>query len=104
MNYKYYTIVILGLLAVCCSITVCRHIPAAANQLNQWIEQTMRENYLWYSEFPDKSSLDFSLDPETFFKGLLSYKDGKDLPESDRNKEHLRREQLIWIRFRDFQP
>ena len=24
--------------------------------------------------------------------------------ESDRNKEHLRREQLIWIRFRDFQP
>ena len=41
----------------------------------------MRENYLWYSEFPDKSSLDFSLDPESFFKGLLSDKDGKELSD-----------------------
>ena len=113
MNYKYYTIVILGLLAFSACEKDDIDIPATDNEVNQWIEQTMRENYLWYSEFPDKSSLDFSLDPETFFKGLLSDKDGKDLPEghhyfpireSDRNKEHLRREQLIWIRFRDFQP
>ena len=81
MNYKYYTIVILGLLAFSACEKDDIDIPATDNEVNQWIEQTMRENYLWYSEFPDKSSLDFSLDPESFFKGLLSYKDGKDLPE-----------------------
>ena len=81
MNYKYYTIVILGLLAFSACEKDDIDIPATDNEVNQWIEQTMRENYLWYSEFPDKSSLDFSLDPETFFKGLLSDKDGKDLPE-----------------------
>lgn len=81
MNYKYYTIVILGLLAFSACEKDDIDIPATDNEVNQWIEQTMRENYLWYSEFPDKSSLDFSLDPEAFFKGLLSDKDGKDLPE-----------------------
>lgn len=56
-------------------------VPATDNEVNQWIEQTMRENYLWYSELPDKSSLDFSLDPEAFFAGLLSDKDGKDISD-----------------------
>ena len=81
MNYKYYTIVILGLLAFSACEKDDIDIPATDNEVNQWIEQTMRENYLWYSEFPDKSSLDFSLDPESFFKGLLSYKDGKELSD-----------------------
>lgn len=81
MNYKYYTIVILSLLAFSACEKEDIDIPATDNEVNQWIEQTMRENYLWYSEFPDKSSLDFSLDPESFFKGLLSDKDGKDLSE-----------------------
>jgi len=81
MNYKYYTIVILSLLAFSACEKEDIDIPATGNEVNQWIEQTMRENYLWYSEFPDKSSLDFSLDPESFFKGLLSDKDGKDLSE-----------------------
>lgn len=81
MNYKHYTIVILSLLAFSACEKDDIDIPATDNEVNQWIEQTMRENYLWYSEFPDKSSLDLSLDPETFFKGLLSDKDGKDLSE-----------------------
>ena len=81
MNYKYYTIVILGLLAFSACEKDDIDIPATDNEVNQWIEQTMRENYLWYSEFPDKSSLDFSLDPESFFKGLLSDKDGKELSD-----------------------
>ena len=58
MNYKYYTIVILGLLAFSACEKDDIDIPATDNEVNQWIEQTMRENYLWYSEFPDKSSLD----------------------------------------------
>ena len=56
MNYKYYTIVILGLLAFSACEKDDIDIPATDNEVNQWIEQTMRENYLWYSEFPDKSS------------------------------------------------
>lgn len=81
MNYKYYTIVILSLLAFSACEKDDIDIPATDNEVNQWIEQTMRENYLWYSELPDKSSLDFRLDPESFFKGLLSDKDGKELSE-----------------------
>ena len=47
------------------------------DQVNNWIEETMRTNYLWYEELPDKSQLDLSADPETFFNSLLSDKDGK---------------------------
>ena len=49
------------------------------NQVNNWIEETMRANYLWYDELPDKSQLNFSADPETFFNSLLSDKDGKEI-------------------------
>ena len=49
MNYKYYTIVILGLLAFSACEKDDIDIPATDNEVNQWIEQTMRENYLWYS-------------------------------------------------------
>ena len=52
-------------------------IVTDTNQVNNWIEETMRTNYLWYDELPDKSRLDFSADPETFFNSLLSDKDGK---------------------------
>ena len=78
MNYKYYTIVILGLLAFSACEKDDIDIPATDNEVNQWIEQTMRENYLWYSEFPDKSSLDFSLDPESLLQGpVIPIKTGK---------------------------
>ena len=49
MNYKYYTIVILGLLAFSACEKDDIDIPATDNEVNQWSEQTMRENYLWYS-------------------------------------------------------
>lgn len=81
MRNKIFTGMILSVLA----FTACEkeHIdtPATDNDVNQWIEQTMRDEYLWYSELPDKSSLDFTEDPEDFFKGLLSANDGKDSPE-----------------------
>ena len=47
MNYKYYTIVILGLLAFSACEKDDIDIPATDNEVNQWIEQTMRENYLY---------------------------------------------------------
>lgn len=50
------------------------------DNVTYWIEQVMRKDYLWYDELPDKSSLDFKEEPMAFFKGLLSLKDGKEIP------------------------
>lgn len=51
--------------------------PKEGLEVNHWIEETMRENYLWYSEIPQESKLNFDAEPETFFRSLLSLKDGK---------------------------
>ena len=45
---------------------------------NSWIERTMRNKYYWYKEMPEFGSLKFDADAETFFKSLLSTKDGKE--------------------------
>lgn len=45
---------------------------------NKWIASTMRSNYLWNSEIPADSKLQYTSSPETFFYSLLSSKDGKD--------------------------
>lgn len=45
---------------------------------NKWIYNLMLENYLWYSDIPAESELDFSADSQTFFSSLLSDEDGKD--------------------------
>ena len=37
------------------------------NDVNQWIEKTMRDNYLWNSELPEKNTLNFDAEPEDFF-------------------------------------
>lgn len=68
-----------------CSEEAVEEIPtpepsSKEDKVNVWIEKIMRGNYLWYKEIPEKSSLDFNKDPQTFFKGLLSLKDGKDSP------------------------
>lgn len=52
--------------------------PTSDNgKVNQWIDNAMREDYLWNDDLPGKSSLDFEASPETFFTSLLSSKDGK---------------------------
>lgn len=43
--------------------------------VNQWIENTMRDNYLWYKEIPKKPNT--KIEPQSFFLSLLSTKDGK---------------------------
>lgn len=45
--------------------------------VNQWIDATMRNWYLWYNDIPDKKQLNFNAEPETFFRSLLSKEDGK---------------------------
>ncbi|MDH6356416.1 S41 family peptidase [Parabacteroides sp. PF5-9] len=44
------------------------------DDVNTWIHKTMDKNYLW--SIPDKSSLDFSQNPDKFFASLLSRNDG----------------------------
>lgn len=42
---------------------------------NLWIYSQMKYNYLWNTEMPDSSKLDFAIDPVEFFINLLSKKD-----------------------------
>lgn len=44
---------------------------------NHWIEETLRDNYLWNNEIPDAKKLNYSNAPEDFLTSLLSDKDGK---------------------------
>ena len=41
-------------------------------------------DYLWNNDIPAQNKLDFSADPQTFFRSMLSLKDGK-----TRNGKHL---------------
>lgn len=54
------------------------NFPTGSSDINKWIYQTMHTNYLWNDEIPDIDKLNFSADPQLFFKSLLSKKDGKD--------------------------
>lgn len=54
-------------------------VKATDKEVNEWIETTLRKNYLWYDEIPDKAKLNYYTAPETFFTSLLSLKDGKDM-------------------------
>lgn len=51
-------------------------------QVNTWIENTMRDYYYWYDEIPTK--VNRNLQPESFFVSLLSYKDGKTVNSAHR--------------------
>lgn len=51
--------------------------PAGVKQTNEWIEDIMRDHYLWYEDIPASSSLNYKKDPENFYASMLSDKDGK---------------------------
>lgn len=42
---------------------------------NQWIYEQMNHYYLWREDLPDSLSCDYTTDPVTFYKALLSSKD-----------------------------
>jgi C-terminal processing protease CtpA/Prc len=48
-----------------------------AEPVIEWIDNTMRTHYLWFDEIPEPAKLDYTLEPDAFFKTLLSSKDGK---------------------------
>lgn len=69
------------LLTACRGEDEPRKTGASANkQVNEWIDGTMRDHYLWYEEIPEKGELDYEADPTDFYFSLLSDRDGKDLP------------------------
>lgn len=45
---------------------------------NHWVEETLREKYLWNDEIPDAKTLNYGNAPEDFLASLLSDKDGKE--------------------------
>jgi C-terminal processing protease CtpA/Prc len=46
------------------------------NPTQEWIYETLQKHYLWYSQIPETSRLDFSSEPESFFQSLLVNDDG----------------------------
>ena len=51
------------------------------SKVNEWIYDTMKENYLWTEELP--AFRDTDAEPEVFFNSLLSEKDGKHTDGND---------------------
>ncbi|MDR3129686.1 MAG: YchF/TatD family DNA exonuclease [Tannerellaceae bacterium] len=44
--------------------------------VNEWIYQTLMQDYLWYEDMPEKATVDFGLPADQFFESLLSPEDG----------------------------
>lgn len=85
MRFEFYYAITLALsLLISCGDDGDVYDTPKGNKVNQWIEATMRENYLWYHEIPRSESLNHDADPERFFHSLLSDKDGKEYDD-----EHL---------------
>lgn len=76
-------LVVLGTLIV--ALLACEkeelHTPATDNEVNQWIERTLRDHYLWYDDMPAEGTVDRGSAPEEFFLSLLSDQDGKEQAE-----------------------
>lgn len=80
-------------LFICLSLSACKDDDDPSGNSDRpdtqaWIEDTMREHYYWYNEIPVAGKLNYANDPETFFKSLLSDKDGKDYQTSDGETRH----------------
>ena len=50
---------------------------AEQTKTDRWIDDTMRVWYYWYEDIPNTNKLNYFTAPITFFKSLLSSKDGK---------------------------
>lgn len=80
INYRiavWALILMNGLLVGCKDEKPKSDDPKEGLAVNHWIEKTMREDYLWNTEIPAAGKLNYSAEPEIFFRSLLSLKDGK---------------------------
>lgn len=81
---KLYRIGIWAIVLTSALLTACQDEkpenedkPEEGLAVNHWIEKVMRDDYLWNTEIPEASKLNYSAEPEQFFHSLLSLKDGK---------------------------
>ncbi|MCC8197452.1 MAG: hypothetical protein LIP06_02460 [Tannerellaceae bacterium] len=78
-NYTFYSLLYIFLLAAISCTDDKDKIGIDPDQsVNEWIYETMEENYLWNTEILPISQVNFSADPEDFFISLLSSNDGKE--------------------------
>jgi C-terminal processing protease CtpA/Prc len=71
-----YALFAVGLFTGCVKETILPE-EDVQDDVNHWMEQKMRDQYLWYEDIPESQKLPFSSEPEPFFYSLLSKKDGK---------------------------
>ena len=82
MKIKSYILVILFSLSFAACEKEDNNGPKTDNDVNQWIERIMRENYLWYSELPEKNTLNFDAEPKAFCFLYYLIKTGKTCPKA----------------------
>ncbi len=83
MNKHWYILPIFILALISCSSDddllseeQPNHVPAGAYEEEcKWIYSQMNHYYLWRNDLPDSLSCDYSTDPVTFYKSILSPKD-----------------------------
>ncbi|MDR1004062.1 MAG: PDZ domain-containing protein [Prevotellaceae bacterium] len=75
-------------LSACCKDDDTPAVNIDRTEAQQWIEEKLRAEYLWYTEIPASDKLDYTLDTEAFFNSLLSKKDGKNYTGSDGKQYH----------------
>jgi C-terminal processing protease CtpA/Prc len=72
-----YALFIYALFTGCSRETIIGEEPDTQDDVNHWMVQEMRNQYLWYEDIPESKNLSFPSEPEPFFYSLLSKKDGK---------------------------
>lgn len=76
IHFILFTLLAIFLFTGCTSETIVD--DSEPDDVNHWIVQKMRDQYLWYDDIPEDRKLNYLLEPEEFFISLLSKeKDGK---------------------------
>jgi C-terminal processing protease CtpA/Prc len=78
-NIKLFVLLLIvtGALAACHKSEPTEEVVEEKDPANVWIDETMRNWYLWEDEIPKADNLDYTADAELFFAKLLSMNDGK---------------------------
>ena len=75
---SYIPLLLLCLISIINSSCEKKETDSNFDDVNSWIDYTMRQQYLWNNDIPEAQYLNYQASPEAFFQSLLSKKDGKD--------------------------
>lgn len=80
------------------------YVPAGAYEEDcKWIYSQMNHDYLWRDDLPDSLSCDYSTDPVTFYKSLLSSKDRFSYCENNTSYKPITELKNLGFEYQDFQ-